>query len=116
MLLDFTGFLPSFTEYLWVLPDVTGFYRVLPSFFTGNYEIWLGFIKFFLWVLLDFTGFLPSFTEYLWVLLDVIEFYRVLSSFLRVIMRFDLVLSSFAWMLVDFTGFYLVLPSVYGLY
>ena len=67
-------------------------------------------------MLLDFTGFLPSFTEYLWVLLDVIEFYRVLSSFLRVIMRFDLVLSSFAWMLVDFTGFYLVLPSVYGLY
>ena len=78
---SFSGFskmAPSFTEYLWVLLDVTGFLPRSTEFVYGYLSDlgWFGLIKFSM----GFTRFywvLPSFNEYLWVLIDFPGLYRV---------------------------------------
>ena len=64
----FTGFLPTFTGFYWVLLGFTGFYLVLLRF-TEFYWVLLGFTEFY-WVLLGFIWFY-------WVLLDFTEFYKI---------------------------------------
>ena len=68
--------LPSFTECFWVVLDVCGFYRDIPSFLRVIIRFDLVLLS-FVWMLLDFTGSLPSSTEYLWVFT---RFYWVVLS------------------------------------